>query len=71
VILSEAGKVAMNALEKAIFDRFKERVQQRHPLHKMILFGSRARRDADPESDTDVLVVIEDPRRRSAQRHRQ
>jgi UTP:GlnB (protein PII) uridylyltransferase len=50
----------MNATEKMILDRFKEQVAGRLPLHAMILFGSRARGDADPDSDMDVLVVLED-----------
>jgi DNA polymerase sigma len=50
----------MTATEKTILDRFKELLQRRLPLHKMILFGSRARGDADPDSDMDVLVVVED-----------
>jgi len=51
----------MNATEKATLDRFKELVQQRLPLHKMVLFGSRARGDANPESDVDVLVILSGP----------
>lgn len=30
-------------------------------LHQVILFGSRARGDADPDSDYDVAVVTERP----------
>ncbi|MBI3325821.1 MAG: nucleotidyltransferase domain-containing protein [Nitrospinae bacterium] len=29
------------------------------PLHSVVLFGSRARGDHDPDSDYDVLVVVE------------
>ena len=35
-----------------------------HP-QKVILFGSRARGDARPESDIDLLVVADDPQPRS------
>jgi len=50
----------MTPLEKTILNRFKELVGRRLPLYKMILFGSRARGDADPDSDMDVLVVLDD-----------
>jgi len=29
------------------------------PLHPIVLYGSRARGDHDPDSDYDVLVVVE------------
>lgn len=51
----------MSPVEREILDHFKALVQQRVPLHQMILFGSRARGDADPDSDMDVLVVTRDP----------
>ena len=51
----------MNALEKEILSDFKERVAACLPLDRMILFGSRARGDADPDSDMDVLVVLDCP----------
>lgn len=40
-------------------------VRQAHP-QRVILFGSRARGDARPESDLDLLVVAEDCRPRAA-----
>lgn len=51
----------MNAVEKAILDSFKQNVGARLPLHRMVLFGSRARGEATAGSDMDVLVVLEDP----------
>ena len=30
-------------------------------LHKVILFGSRAKGESHPDSDWDILVVIEEP----------
>jgi predicted nucleotidyltransferase len=32
-----------------------------HALVKLRLFGSRARGDADPDSDVDVAIVVRDP----------
>lgn len=51
----------MNAIEKTVLDRFKELLLRRVRLYKLILFGSRARGDADPHSDVDVLVILEGP----------
>lgn len=49
----------MNPLDKAILERFKALVSRRFQLHKVLLFGSRARGDADPQSDMDVVVILE------------
>lgn len=49
----------MNATEKAILDRFKTLLLKRVRLHKLILFGSRARGNADLYSDMDVVVVLD------------
>lgn len=50
----------MNPVEKEVLDRFKALVARQLPLRQMILFGSRARGNADPDSDVDILVVLED-----------
>lgn len=51
----------MNTTEKTVLDRFKTLLLKRVRLHKFILFGSRARGNADPYSDMDVVVVLDSP----------
>ncbi len=51
----------MNSLENEILGTFKSLLSERLSVHKVILFGSRARGDADPDSDMDVIVVLEGP----------
>jgi predicted nucleotidyltransferase len=50
----------MNAVERGILETFKTLVTRRVRIRQMYLFGSRARGDAAPGSDMDVLVVTED-----------
>jgi predicted nucleotidyltransferase len=49
----------MNETEKLILEKFKALLEEKVRLHKLILFGSRAKGDADPQSDMDVVVVVE------------
>ena len=46
----------MNQVEKKIVDTFAILVKKKLSVHRIELFGSRARGDADPDSDMDVLV---------------
>lgn len=50
----------MDNIEKTILDRFKDLLLKRGNLHKLILFGSRARGDAGPYSDMDIVIVLDD-----------
>ena len=50
----------MNEIEKAVLDKFKALLLERVSLHRLILFGSRARREAGPYSDMDVVVILAD-----------
>jgi len=50
----------MNTTERLIIDKFKTLLQERVRLNRLILFGSRARGDAGPYSDTDVVVILDD-----------
>jgi predicted nucleotidyltransferase len=49
----------MTSQEADILHQLKAKLQKRLPLSRLVLFGSRARGDADPDSDMDVLVVLE------------
>ncbi|MFQ5612407.1 MAG: nucleotidyltransferase domain-containing protein [Anaerolineae bacterium] len=50
----------MTENEQAALDAFAKQLQARYPrsLARITLFGSKARGDSDPESDIDVLVVL-------------
>jgi predicted nucleotidyltransferase len=46
--------------DRLVVERFKKLMLARGiPLHSITLFGSRARGDHDPDSDYDVLVVVD------------
>lgn len=50
----------MNPVEKKIVDTFKLLIKEKLSVHRIELFGSRARGDADADSDMDVLVIVND-----------
>jgi predicted nucleotidyltransferase len=51
----------MNPTDRAILEKFKSLLTERVRLHRMFLFGSRARGEGDRYSDMDVLVVLAGP----------
>jgi len=50
--------VSANSVESKIIERFRLLLSERVSVWKIILFGSRASGDADPDSDMDILVVL-------------
>jgi DNA polymerase sigma len=50
----------MNTVDRLVLERFKRLLTQHVPLDQVIVFGSRARGDAESESDMDVIVVLTD-----------
>ncbi len=59
----------MKELEEKVANRFKFLLSQHVPLYRVIIFGSRARGDADPDSDMDLLVILDGPVSADARKH--
>jgi len=55
--------------DSIILQRLKARVAERLPLSRLVLFGSRARGDNEPDSDIDVLVVLDGPVSRESEEY--
>lgn len=53
-VLTDTERQALEALVQRLYNRFQSQVQS------VVLFGSKARGDAGPDSDIDVLVVLSD-----------
>jgi uncharacterized protein len=51
----------MNETEQQVLDRLRAALAAKLPLYRLILFGSRARGDAEQFSDLDVVVVLDGP----------
>ena len=70
-----AVRVIMNTMSgiaesPAVLDDLVRRIAERFSPEKIILFGSRARGDAGPDSDIDLLVLfsdVADPNKRAAE----
>ncbi len=54
--------LALNVQEQAALAEYQARLLSRFPqrIRRIALFGSKARGDAEPDSDLDVLVVLGD-----------
>ena len=50
----------MNPKDLETANRLKRLLQKKVKLHQVVLFGSRARGDAEPDSDMDVLIVLDE-----------
>ncbi|MFZ2630112.1 MAG: nucleotidyltransferase domain-containing protein [Desulfosalsimonadaceae bacterium] len=44
-----------------IVNSLKNRLQEKVKLHQVIMFASKARGDAESDSDMDVLIVLNEP----------
>ena len=68
-----ARAATFSARDAALLRQVREAVREVEPEAQLILFGSRARGDAEAESDWDMLVLLDgevDRRRKNAIRER-
>jgi len=49
----------MNITERLIIEQFKCLLSKKLQVEQIIVFGSRARGDADQDSDLDILVILD------------
>nr|WP_225886955.1 nucleotidyltransferase domain-containing protein [Nodosilinea nodulosa] len=50
----------MSSHDQSILIEFADKIRERFPQSSIWAFGSRARGEAEPESDLDVCVVVEE-----------
>ena len=53
------GYLGMTNKEKTVLSKFKELLSKRLPNYRVMLFGSRARGDAEECSDMDIIVITD------------
>ena len=51
----------MNNAERNVIEAFRRLLARKLQVDELVLFGSRARGDAAPDSDMDILVIIDKP----------
>jgi uncharacterized protein len=51
----------MNSTERKVVEAFRRLLARELEVNQLVLFGSRARGDAAPDSDMDILVIIHKP----------
>jgi predicted nucleotidyltransferase len=51
----------MNTTERNVIKAFRQLLARKLQVDQLVLFGSRARGDAAPDSDMDILVIIDTP----------
>jgi uncharacterized protein len=47
--------------DRAVLERIRDAVHEVEPSARIILYGSRARGEAEPDSDWDLLVLVDGP----------
>jgi uncharacterized protein len=51
----------MNSTERKVIKAFRRLLARKLEVDRLVLFGSRARGDAAPDSDMDLLVITQKP----------
>jgi uncharacterized protein len=51
----------MNTTERNVIEAFRRLLAKKLHVDQIVLFGSRARGDAAPDSDMDILVIVDKP----------
>lgn len=61
--MPQAKTTELSAADRAVLRRFRERAEAALPgrVERVVLYGSRARGEAEPDSDWDVAVFLSGP----------